>query len=123
MDPSVPAKALVMKFKDEANVSPAESRAVEIGPWSGYLVRFEDASGVEPVSLSYLWVASPRTTFIVIGLGVDEYRDQLRDAPRQPMLLEHPSDLFPIVAERSIKSDAGQIIALRSRHDRNRTAQ
>ena len=80
MDPSVPAKALVMKFKDEANVSPAESRAVDIGPWSGYLVRFEDTSGVEPVSLSYLWVASPRTTFIVIGLGVDEYRDQLRDA-------------------------------------------
>ena len=80
MDPSVPAKALVMKFKDEANVSPAESRAVEIGPWSGHLVRFEDTSGAEPVSLSYLWVASPRTTFIVIGLGVDEYRDQLRDA-------------------------------------------
>jgi predicted Zn-dependent protease len=80
MDPSVPAKALVTKFKDEANVSPAESRAVKIGPWPGHLVHFEDTSGVEPVGLSYLWVASPRTTFIVIGLGVDEYRDQLRDA-------------------------------------------
>ena len=80
MDPSIPAKALVTKFKEEADVSPAESRAVKIGDWPGYLVHFEDRSGVEPISLSYLWVASPRTTFIVIGLGADKYRDQLRDA-------------------------------------------
>ena len=80
MDPSIPAKALVTKFKEEADVSPAESREVKIGAWPGYLVHFEDRSGVEPISLSYLWVASPRTTFIVIGLGVDRYREQLRDA-------------------------------------------
>ena len=80
MDPSVPAQALVTRFKDEASVFPVESRAVDIGPWPGYLVRFEDTSGVEPVSLYYMWVTSPGTTFIVIGLGADEYRDQLGDA-------------------------------------------
>ena len=80
MDPSASAQALVAKFKDEAAVSPAESRAIDFGSWPGYLVRFEDRSGIEPVNLYYMWVTSPRTTFIVIGLGADEYCDQLENA-------------------------------------------
>ena len=80
MDSSVLAQALVTKFKDEAAVSPAESRAVDIGHWPGYLVRFEDISGIEPFSLYYLWVTSPGATFIVIGLGADEYCEQLGNA-------------------------------------------
>jgi hypothetical protein len=80
MDLSASAQALVAKFKDEAAVSPAESRAIDFGSWPGYLVRFEDRSGIEPVNLYYMWVTSPRTTFIVIGLGADEYCDQLENA-------------------------------------------
>ncbi|SVA44894.1 uncharacterized protein METZ01_LOCUS97748, partial [marine metagenome] len=80
MDLSASAQALVAKFKDEAAVSPAESRAIDFGSWPGYLVRFEDRSGVEPVNLYYMWVKSPRAAFMVIGLGTDEYCDQLENA-------------------------------------------
>lgn len=82
VDPEIPARAFIAEMKEQAGLEPAESGPVEIGNWPAWLVRFEDPSGAEPVSLYYLWVSSPTTTFQAIGLGADEYRDLLGDTAR-----------------------------------------
>ncbi len=79
VDPSQFARAFVKKLRAEAGVEPAENRKVELGEWPAHLVRIADPSGESPVSIYYLWVASPRLTFQLIGAGTDEYRDALRD--------------------------------------------
>jgi predicted Zn-dependent protease len=78
-DPKIPADAFIEEIREQAGIEPAESRAMKIGDWPGYVVRFEDTSGSEPVSLYYLWVTSPRLAFQVIALGADRYRDQLKE--------------------------------------------
>jgi predicted Zn-dependent protease len=77
--PRALARLLEEELRSELGVEPIESRAVQIGEWPGYLVRIADLSGVEPTSIYYLWVESPRTTFQIIGAGPTRYRDVLRD--------------------------------------------
>ena len=79
-DPSVLAQTFISRIEEEIGLSPDEAREVEIGDWPAYVVRFEDASGTEPVSLYFLWVTSPGATYQLVGFGADEFRDQLRDA-------------------------------------------
>ena len=81
-DPSGPAETFIATIKKTARMEPAESEALKIGDWPAHLVRFEDTSGTEPVSIYYLWVASRGMTFQVIAIGTDEYREQLANAAR-----------------------------------------
>jgi predicted Zn-dependent protease len=87
-DPSVLAQVFISRIAEEIDISPDEAREVEIGDWPAYVVRFEDASGTEPVSLYFLWVTSPGATYQLIGFGADEFRDPLGDAV---LSLHHPT--------------------------------
>ena len=78
-----PAHELAEAFADElrsvAKLEPTEMRAFEIGEWPAYLVRIEDSSGVEPVSIYFVWINSRRSTFQIVAVGADRYRDELRE--------------------------------------------
>jgi predicted Zn-dependent protease len=54
-------------------------RAFKIGEWPAYLVRIEDTSGTEPVSIYNVWINSDRSTFQIVAIGADRYRDDLRE--------------------------------------------
>jgi len=73
------AEAFADELRSEAKLEPAEMRAFEIGEWPAYLVRIEDSSGAEPVSIYYVWVNSQRSTFQIMAVGADDYRDSLRE--------------------------------------------
>ena len=72
-------EAFAEKLRSEAKIEPAEMREFEIGEWPAFLVRVEDATGAQPVSIYYAWVNSQRITFQIVGVGADLYRQQLRD--------------------------------------------
>lgn len=78
-----PANELAAAFADElrsaAKIEPTEMRSFEIGEWPAYLVRIEDSSGTEPVSIYNVWVNSRRSTFQIVAVGADRYRDALRE--------------------------------------------
>jgi predicted Zn-dependent protease len=78
-----PAKELAEAFADElrseAKLEPTEMREFEIGEWPAYLVRIEDSSGAEPVSIYFVWVNSRRSTFQIVAVGAERYRDELRE--------------------------------------------
>ena len=78
VDPKLLANALIEEMRSSADIEPAEDRAAMIGDWPGHLVRYEDASGKEPVSIYYLFVTSPERSFLLIGLAAEEHRAQLR---------------------------------------------
>ena len=77
-DPSQLADALVRKMREQADISPAEQRDFRIGEWPATLVRYDDDSGSETVSLYYLFVTAPRETFTLMAMGLESYRDKLR---------------------------------------------
>jgi predicted Zn-dependent protease len=74
------AEAFAAELRSEAKLEPTEMRAFEIGEWPAYLVRIEDSSGAEPVSIYFVWVNSHRSTFQIVAVGADRYRDELREA-------------------------------------------
>jgi predicted Zn-dependent protease len=72
-------EAFAAKLRSEAKIEPAEIREFKIGEWPAFLVRVEDTTGAVPVSIYYAWVNSQRMTFQIVGVGADDYREQLRD--------------------------------------------
>jgi len=78
-----PAKNLAEEFaaelRSEAGLEPTEMRAFDMGEWPAHLLRIEDASGVEPVSIYYVWVNLRSSTFQVVAMGADRYREELRE--------------------------------------------
>jgi len=72
-------EAFAAELRSEAKLEPAEIRAFEIGEWPAYLVRIEDSSGAEPVSIYNVWINSNRSTFQILAVGADRYRDALRE--------------------------------------------
>jgi len=73
-------EAFAEELRSEAKIEPTEMRAFEIGEWPAYLVRIEDSTGAEPVSIYNVWVNSDRSTFQIMAVGADRYRDELRKA-------------------------------------------
>jgi predicted Zn-dependent protease len=73
------AEAFAEKLRSQAKIEPSEMRAVEIGEWPAHMLRIEDSSGVEPVSVYYVWVNLRRSTFQIVALGADRYREALRE--------------------------------------------
>lgn len=73
------AEAFAEELRSQAKLEPAEMRAFDLGQWPAHLLRIEDASGVEPVSIYYVWVNLRRSTFQVVAMGADRYREALRD--------------------------------------------
>ena len=73
------AAAFIEELRTQADIVPTEAHPVELEAGPAYLVRIEDASGEQPVSIYYLWINTRNTTFRFIAMGADSFRDQLRD--------------------------------------------
>ena len=71
--------ALEAKMHKQTGLEPSERRAFQIDDWPAQLIRYDDHSGSETVSLYYLFVDSPHSTFTVMAMGLERYRESLRE--------------------------------------------
>jgi predicted Zn-dependent protease len=69
--------ALVEKMRAKTKLEPAQRRSFLVGDWPAQLVRYDDNSGSETVSMYYLFVNSPRMSFTLMAMGLERYRDDL----------------------------------------------
>lgn len=67
------------KLRDEAGLEPAESRAFDVGQWPAHVLRYDDSSGGETVSLFYLFTRAPAQTFQMVAIAREDLREQLRE--------------------------------------------
>jgi len=85
--------ALEAKMREQTGLEPSERRSLLIGDWPAQLIRYDDNSGSESVSLYHLFVSSPRSTFTLMAMGLERYRDELRDTVLSlRQLTEHEND-------------------------------
>ena len=103
------AAAFIEKLHARADIEPAEARPVELNAGPAYLVRIEDTSGEQPVSIYYLWVNAQSTTFRFIAIGADSFRDQLRETVLSLRKMT-PDEKNSIVDDRirSVAANAGE---------------
>ncbi len=78
--PKVYADQFAEQLEKKPGITPDESRAVELGNWPGWLLRYRDDSGAEPASVYALWVRSEHTMFRVLTAGLDRYTDTLKQS-------------------------------------------
>jgi predicted Zn-dependent protease len=78
-DPSQLSETLARKMHERAGIDPAERRAFQVGDWPASVVRYDDTSNPETVSLYYVFITSPRETFTLMAMGLETYREALRD--------------------------------------------
>ena len=71
--------ALTAKMRKQTGLEPSERRSFLIGNWPAQLIRYDDNSGSEKVSLYHLFVDSPHSTFTVMAMGLERYEAQLRE--------------------------------------------
>jgi len=63
----------------EEGLEPAESRAFDIGGWPAHVLRYDDNSGGETVSLFYLFTRASAQTFQMVAISREAFQQQLRD--------------------------------------------
>lgn len=73
------ANAFVEEIREALDIEPWEPIATRIGEWNAHLVKLDDTSGAEPVSIYYLWVNAGRSIFKIVALGPNRYDRQLRE--------------------------------------------
>lgn len=80
-DPSAYGARFVARLREEHQVEPLESRAVERDEWTGFYVTVEEGAsrGDEPSYLHYLWARMQGVTYQVVAAGSDRYREALRE--------------------------------------------
>ncbi|HHQ13545.1 MAG TPA: hypothetical protein ENK16_00820, partial [Chromatiales bacterium] len=78
--PQAYADEFAERVEKKLGIAPDESRSVELGNWPGWLLRYRDNSGVEPVSVYYLWIRSERTMFRVLAAGQDRYTETMKQS-------------------------------------------
>ncbi|MEH6582580.1 MAG: M48 family metalloprotease [Halioglobus sp.] len=73
------ANALQTKMEEGAGIHPSERRQLSIGEWPAELIRYDDQSGGETVSLFYLFVSVDGLSFTVMSMGYERYRETLKE--------------------------------------------
>ncbi|AQA19519.1 hypothetical protein BST95_16030 [Halioglobus japonicus] len=73
------AAALVTRMRDRAEISPDMNRPVTIGDWPGHQLTYTDSSGEAPVSLHYVFFATPEGSYTIMAMGLEKFRPQLRE--------------------------------------------
>jgi predicted Zn-dependent protease len=72
------ADALETMMRERAQLEPAERRAISIEGWPAQLLRYDDNSSDETVSLYYLFVDIEGDNFTITAMGYERYREELR---------------------------------------------
>ena len=74
------AAALITRMRDRAGLEPAVNRAFDIGEWPAHVVRYDDDTGVEVVSLYYVFLAAAEGSFTFMAMGYEHLRETLRES-------------------------------------------
>lgn len=74
------AAALITRMRERAGLEAAATQSFLIGDWPAHMVRYDDTSADETVSLYYVFVASPGGSYTFMAMGLERWRDTLRDA-------------------------------------------
>ncbi|KAA1194280.1 M48 family metalloprotease [Pseudohalioglobus sediminis] len=74
------AAALVTRMRERAGLSPDVSRAFTLQGWPAHLVRYDDTSGEEAISLFYVFLQTPQQSFTFMGMGLAHFQGALRAA-------------------------------------------
>jgi len=97
------AATLATEFVEEvakaAGVEPWAPTETRIGDWPAYVVKLDDDSGAEPVSIYYVWVNAGSTIFQIVALGPQRYYEPMRDTAESLRRLTE-EELDSIVAQR-----------------------
>jgi predicted Zn-dependent protease len=74
------AAALITRMRDQAGLEPAVNRAFDIGEWPAHVVRYDDDTGEETVSLYYVFLAASQGSFTFMAMGYEHLREKLRES-------------------------------------------
>lgn len=72
------AAALITKMRDGTGLQPNVSRSFQIGDWPAHVVRYDDASEGETVSLYYVFLNTGPNSFTFMAMGYEHLREALR---------------------------------------------
>jgi predicted Zn-dependent protease len=72
------ARRAAAQMRQETGLEPSVQRSLMLGSWPAELIRYDEGSGEDEVSLYYLFVAAPRDTFTLMAMGRVGHRDALR---------------------------------------------
>jgi len=77
------AAALATKFADEvsdaAKSEPRPPAETQIGDWPAWVVKLDDTSGTEPISIYYVWIDAAPSIFKIVALGPNRYFQPMRE--------------------------------------------
>jgi predicted Zn-dependent protease len=106
------ADRLAQGMREEAGIEPSEDRTLTVGSWPARLLRYDDSSAEETVSLYYLLVQSPQQKFMLMAMGYEKFRDALGDAALSLRPLTQPElDSIGGLRMRVTKPQAGDSLA------------
>lgn len=72
--------AFITRMRDRAGLEPAVSRSFKIGDWPAHVVRYDDQSGEEVISLFYVFVATEGGSYTFMSMGREQFREVLRES-------------------------------------------
>lgn len=72
--------ALITRMRDQARLEPAVSRSFLIGDWPAHVVRYDDSSGEEVISLYYVFVAASNGSYTFMAMGLEHFREAMRES-------------------------------------------
>ncbi len=70
-------EAMAQKMREEAGIDPAERRSLRVGNWPAEVLRYDDNSGEQTVSLHYMLVQAPQQKFMLMVMAYAQFRDML----------------------------------------------
>ena len=98
------AAALITRMRDNTGLQPNDNRSFEIGDWPAHVVRYDDVSDADVVSLYYVFLNTGEHSFTFMAMGQSQFKDELRTAvtsiaPLTPQLAQKIGGLRLRVAE------------------------
>lgn len=79
-DPDTLRDQVIASMQEQNGLAPAEQRSFKIGQWPASMVRYDDSSDTDTVSLYYLFVSTETDTFTLMAMGLEAYRADLQDS-------------------------------------------
>jgi predicted Zn-dependent protease len=72
--------ALITRMRDRAGLEPTVSRSFKLGDWPAHVVRYDDSSGEEVISLYYVFVTASNDSYTFMAMGLEKFRQALRES-------------------------------------------
>ena len=93
------ANVFAAEVSEAAGIEPVPPIATTVGDWPAWVVKLDDSSGQEPVSVYYVWIDAQGAIFQIVAFGPQRYFEPMRDSA-QSLRRMTPDELDSIVAQR-----------------------